>query len=143
MGTDGWYATDGDGWLLHANHASTSKILYPCPDQSSAKMATTAGCAPPWRNARHGHAQRTSPWDHDGQARNATCSHGSSTSQAPAEFQIYTNSQEPSSSGDARPDGCTRWSPSTTTSCAGSGPGASDCFYVGCCSSTGTEADVG
>jgi len=153
----------GDGWLLHANHASTSKILHPCPDQSPAKMATTAGCAPPWRNARHGHAQRTSPWrstydrsssrphgsartsayDHDGQARNATCSHGSSTSQAPAEFQVYTNSQEPTSSGDARPDGCTRWSPSTTTSCAGAGPGASDCFYVGCCSSTGTEADVG
>merc|ERR1719150_951040 len=113
------------------------------------RFFTHAQITSPWRSPNdrssscpHGPA-RTSAYDHDGQARNATCSHGSSTSQAPAEFQIYTYSQEPSSSGDARPDGCTRWSPSTTTSCAGSGPGASDCFYVGCCSSTGTEADVG
>jgi len=103
----------------------------------------------PWRSTNdrssscpHGSA-RTSAHDHDGQARNATCSHGSSTSQAPAEFQVYTNSQEPPSSGDARPDGCTRRSPSTTTSRAGPGPGASHCFHVGRCSSSGTEADAG
>merc|ERR1719489_701741 len=77
------------------------------------------------------------------QLRNATCSHGSSASQTPAEFQVYTNSQEPPSSGDARPDGCTRRSSSSTTSCAGPGSGTSDCFHVGCCSSSGTEADVG
>merc|ERR1719234_983227 len=33
------------------------------------------------------------------QLRNATCSHGSSASQTPAEFQVYTNSQKPPSSG--------------------------------------------
>merc|ERR1719320_1103846 len=119
--TDGWNAADGNGRIFHANHATASKILHTCSDSSSAKMATTASCAPPRWNARHGYAKRTSPWrstydrsspsphgtarppahDYDGKARNATCTHGSSASQASAELQVHTSCQEPSSSGDA------------------------------------------
>jgi len=95
--------------------------------------------APPCTNG----PARTSAHDYDGQARNATCTNGSSASETTAELQVHSYSQEPSSSGDARADGCTRRRSSTTASSAGTGPGTPDSLHAGSCSSTGTEADVG
>merc|ERR1719228_3196140 len=108
-----------------------------------AKRTKARGTPHDWGTpCTHG-AARTTANDHDGQARNATCTNGSSASQTSAELQVHSYSQEPSSSGDARADGCTRRSSSTTAGSAGPGPGASDCLHAGSCSPSGTEADAG
>merc|ERR1712107_171287 len=82
--------------------------------------------------------------DHDGQTRNATSANGWSSAGAPsAELQVHTNCSQPTSPGDARPDGGSRRCSSSTTGGACPGPGASDCHYVGSGSTAGAEADAG
>merc|ERR1719244_776603 len=165
---NGRHATDGNGWIFHANNAPATEVLHPSPDPSPAQVAPATSCAKTRLHASHGYGRSQSPqswrtksrWSakspngpartsangHDGQTRNAPCPHGrSSGPSSAAELQVYSNCQEPTRSSDPRTNGCRTWrsSSSTAAGCTGSRPGATHCQYVGCCSSSGTEADVG
>merc|ERR1719282_2038772 len=53
---NGWYAANGNGTILHANHASASEVLHPCSDPSPAPLARSArwyGSPPTPAHARH------------------------------------------------------------------------------------------
>merc|ERR1711976_159943 len=155
--------------ILYANHASATEVLHSCSDRSPAKMASSSarrhGSSKTTGNASHEYGQtwRTCetrwcshvwtsccqttngparcPTGHDDdKTRNGSSAH-EPAGQTSAIIPVYQVRQEPTRPGDAGSSCCCR--SHASTGCPDPRTGAIDCLHVGCCSSTGAEADAG
>merc|ERR1712200_224858 len=144
----GWhaYATDEQHAvprrILHAYHATATEILHSRRDACSTKMDCTADHPQTW----HAHCQTSTAHataDVDGPTRRAGCCAHASQARTGSKLQVYSYSQESSSTDGWSSCARSAWSSTPTASCDDPGSGASDCYYVGCCSYARAEADVG